>query len=99
MIWREVVVPVRALRRSLRDNYVQRRNKMARNWNATQVEDFLAHLVCETTIGKRAENEEARTFEIKIGDLPLVSLERLIAYGAQRFVNDKLGGSDKDLKT
>ena len=72
---------------------------MARNYNEAQLHDWLINLVAETTIGRRADGEESRTFQVNIGELPLVSLEKIIAYGTQRYINDKVGGSDKDMKT
>ena len=60
---------------------------------------FLSDMVCETTIGKRADGEESRTFQVAVKDLPPVSLHRVLAYGIQRFVNDKIGGADKDMAT
>ncbi len=60
---------------------------------------FLTDMVCETTIGKRADGEESRTFQVAVKDLPPVSLHRVLAYGIQRFVNDKIGGADKDMAT
>ena len=70
---------------------------MARNWNETELFKYMTELVAETTIGRREVGEDAKTFQVKFADLPLVAIDRIIRYGTQRFINDKLGGSDKTL--
>lgn len=56
----------------------------------------LNETIFETTIGKRSG--EGKTFQVNVADLPTVSVERLLAYGVQRYINDKLGGSDMTLE-
>lgn len=72
---------------------------MARNWNADELFKYMTELVAETTIGRREVGEDAKVFQVKFADLPLVAIDRIIRYGTQRFINDKLGGSDKTLAT
>jgi hypothetical protein len=68
-------------------------------FNETELFAMMTALVAETTIGKRADGEESRTFQVVVADLPLVSIDRVLRYGIQRFINDKVGGSDRDMKT
>lgn len=39
-------------------------------------------------------NKAQRRESVKLGELPVTSFQAVLAYGAQRFINDKLGGSD-----
>jgi len=56
-------------------------------------------LVKEVAIGARAESEDARVLPVKVADMSLNAVMYCLEYGIQRGVNDKCGGSDKDIKT
>ena len=70
---------------------------MSNLWSNEEIAKFMEEFRAVVTIGKRAEDGDARSFEIFTKDLPLVSLAATLQYGIQRFINDKIGGSDKKL--
>jgi hypothetical protein len=70
---------------------------MSNLWTNEEVAAFMESLRGIVTIGKRAEDGDARSFELFARDLPIVSLAAIYNYGFQRFFNDKCGGSDKKL--
>lgn len=55
-------------------------------------------LTLETTIGARADDGEARTFQMAANKLPLVSIKKAMEYGFQRWLNDRVGGKDRTTK-
>lgn len=50
-------------------------------------------MMLETTIGKRAD-EGGRTFILSATELHEASVRKVMAYGFQRWLNDRIGGSD-----
>lgn len=68
-----------------------------RNYDAEELFKFVTEMTCDTTIGRRNGNEDSKTLHCPMGELPLVSLDRVLRYGFQRFVNDKVGGDDKTM--
>lgn len=69
-----------------------------RNYNETELFDYITKLEVFCTINKR-DPFNAETFTGKVGDMPLQSIDRLLRYGFQRHVNDPIGGDDIDKKT
>lgn len=68
--------------------------------NTMDSADFLAKvsaIVAEVTIGKRAEDGDAKTFQVNVAEMHFAALEKVIRYGVQRSVNDPIGGKDKTL--
>jgi hypothetical protein len=68
--------------------------------NTFTPEDFktaVETIVAEVTIGKRAEDGDAKTFQVNVAEMHFAALEKVIRYGIQRAVNDPIGGKDKTL--
>lgn len=53
---------------------------------------FPSDLTLTTTLGKRAG--EPTSISVRVAELPANVLERVLAYGFQRFINDPIGGAD-----
>jgi hypothetical protein len=66
-------------------------------YNAESLFKMVTELVAEVTIGKRAEDGDAKTFQVHVKDMVLPALEKVIRYGIQRAVNDPIGGKNKTL--
>lgn len=66
-------------------------------FNAESLFKMVTEMVAEVTIGKRAEDGDAKTFQVHVKDMVLPALEKCIRYGIQRAVNDPIGGKDKTL--
>ena len=62
----------------------------------TELAKWMESTILETTIGKRAGTPI--TFQMPVKDLPLVSLVKMLIYGAQRWINDPIGGKDVTLE-
>lgn len=71
---------------------------METKWTKDELFAFASELRGVVTIGKRAEEGDARSFDCFARNLPLRSLYQVFEYGFQRFVNDKVGGSDTTLE-
>lgn len=61
---------------------------MAKHYDAQSLFAMFDGLALETTIAKQA------TFRVDASDLPLVSIRKALTYGFQRWLNDRVGGSD-----
>lgn len=57
-------------------------------WTNDELGAMLNGLKLETTIAK------SKTFAVDAGTLPLVSIRKALEYGFQRWLNDRVGGSD-----
>ena len=66
-------------------------------FNAESLFKMVTEMVAEVTIGKRAEDGEAKTFQVFPKDMVLPAIEKCLRYGIQRSVNDPIGGKDKTL--
>lgn len=67
-------------------------------YTAESLFKMVTEMVAEVTIGKRAEDGDAKTFQVFPKDMVLPAIERALRYGIQRAVNDPIGGKDKTLK-
>lgn len=66
-------------------------------FNAESLFKMVSELIAEVTIGKRAEDGDAKTFQVHVKDMVLPAIEKCLRYGIQRSVNDPIGGKDKTL--
>lgn len=54
-------------------------------------------LLLETTLGKRS-GEDKKTFQLPAEKLHISAVEKVMRYGFQRLVNDRVGGDDMTLE-